>query len=69
MRKSLGDFFWKKFWQGMKRNQKGMIQGIFKECLGHVLDKSWTHPDAFGMPSGCVRDGYRKNMAQRQRKK
>ena len=35
-----------------EKESKGMIQGIFKECLGHVLDKSWTHPDAFGMPSG-----------------
>lgn len=73
MRKSLGDFFLKKVPARNEKESKGMIQGIFKECLGHVLDKSWTHPrclrDAFGMPSGRLRDGYRKNMAQRQRKK
>lgn len=39
----------------MKRNPKGMIQGIFKEYLGHVLDKSWTHTPT---PSGCLRDGF-----------
>ena len=37
-----------------EKESKGMIQGIFQEYIGHVLDKSWTHPrclrDAFGMP-------------------
>ena len=55
MRKSLDDFFWKKCRQGMKRNQKGMIQGIYQgiswTCLGQILD---TPP----MPSGCVRDAF-----------
>lgn len=53
MRKSLGDFFLEKVLSRNEKESKGMIQGIFKECLGHVLDKSWTHPrylrDAFGM--------------------
>ena len=56
MRKSLGDFFLEKVLSRNEKESKGMIQGIFKEYLGHVLDKSWTHPrrlrDAFGMRSG-----------------
>lgn len=69
MRKRLGDFFWKKCRQGMKRNEKESKRNDSR----NVLAMSWTNlghtPDAFGMPSGCLRDGYRKNMAQRQRKK
>lgn len=54
MRKSLGDFFWKKCRQGMKRNQKESKRNDSR----NVLDMSWTNlghtPDAFGMPSGWV---------------
>lgn len=35
----------------MKRNQKGMIQGMSWPCLGQILD---TPP----MPSGCLRDAF-----------
>ena len=58
MRKSLGDFFWKKCRQGMKRNEKESkrndsrnYQGMSWTCLGQILD---TPP----MPSGCVRDAF-----------
>lgn len=58
MRKRLGDFFLEKV---PARNQKES-KGMSWPCLGQILDTPQT-------PSGCLRDGYRKNMAHRQRKK
>ena len=55
-------FFEKKVPARNQKESKGMIQGIFKEYLGHVLDKSWTHPrrlrDAFGTPLGRLQKKY-----------
>jgi len=50
--KDFGENLSKKCSARNEKESKGINQGIFKECLGHVLDKSWTHRDAFGMRSG-----------------
>ena len=52
--KDFGEKFSKNVPARNEKESKGMIQGILQEYIGHVLDKSWTHPrclrDAFGMP-------------------